>query len=140
MVALPVVLLILPPVMLVVWLGQRSQAPGPLFHTRLRTGGRRGEFAMLKFRSMRVGPIEAKAEAQQASTDDSRIYPLGRFLRRHSIDELPQFWHVLMGSMSVVGPRPVMPLLDAEFARDLKKVAWAAAGSFNHLVASYEFQ
>ncbi len=120
MVALPVVCLILPPVMLVVWLGQRWQAPGPLFHTRLRTGGRHGEFAMLKFRSMHVAPIEAKAEAQQASADDPRIYPLGRFLRRHSLDELPQFWHVLMGSMSVVGPRPVMPLLDEEFARQVQ--------------------
>jgi lipopolysaccharide/colanic/teichoic acid biosynthesis glycosyltransferase len=114
-VAVPVVILILPLLCAVVWIKQRGQAPGPLFHVRERRGLRGRVFRMLKFRSMRVGPEDAAAESRQARVQDERIFPFGRFLRRHSIDEFPQFWNVLMGDMSVVGPRPYMPLLDEEF-------------------------
>ncbi len=119
-VALPVVLLALPPLMLVVWLVQRFQSPGPLFHVRARLGAGRAEFPMLKFRSMRVAPPDEKAEGRQASADDARIYPFARFMRRHSLDEFPQFWNVLTGEMSIVGPRPVMPVLDEEFERQVR--------------------
>lgn len=118
-VALPVVLLVFPVLLPVVWLIQRWQAPGPLFHVRSRTGEKRVEFPMLKFRSMYVAEVDARAEGQQAQANDQRVYPFGRFLRRHSLDEFPQFWNVLMGDMSVVGPRPVMPLLDEEFERQV---------------------
>ena len=120
LVALPVVLLVLPPLMLVVWLGQRRQSPGPLFHVRPRSGEGRAEFPMLKFRTMHVAPPDPQAEGRQASADDERVYPLARFLRRHSLDEFPQFWNVLTGEMSVVGPRPVMPVLDEEFERQVR--------------------
>jgi len=70
---------------------------------------------MLKFRSMFKAPDNAAAEAMQALSEDQRIFPFGRFLRRRSLDEFPQFWNVLVGEMSVVGPRPYMPLLDEEF-------------------------
>ncbi len=119
-VAVPVVVLVLPPLMLVVWLVQRVQSPGPLFHVRPRSGAGRAEFPMLKFRSMHVAPPDAKAEGRQASADDQRIYPFARFLRRHSLDEFPQFWNVLTGEMSIVGPRPVMPVLDEEFERQVR--------------------
>lgn len=119
-VALPVVVLVFPVLMSVVWLIQRRQAPGPLFHVRSRTGERRVEFPMLKFRSMYVANSDAQAEGRQAQANDERVYPFGRFLRRHSLDEFPQFWNVLMGEMSVVGPRPVMPLLDEEFERQVR--------------------
>ncbi len=119
-IALPLVVLVLPVLMLVVWLVQRAQSPGPLFHVRPRSGAGRAEFPMLKFRSMRVAPADAKAEGQQASADDARIYPFARFLRRHSLDEFPQFWNVLTGEMSIVGPRPVMPVLDEEFERQVR--------------------
>ncbi len=119
-VALPVVMLVLPGLILLVWLMQRLQSPGPLFHVRPRSGEKRVQFPMLKFRSMRMAPVDEKAEVQQARTDDQRIYPFGRFLRRHSLDEFPQFWNVLTGEMSLVGPRPVMPLLDEEFERQVR--------------------
>jgi exopolysaccharide biosynthesis polyprenyl glycosylphosphotransferase len=114
-VALPVVALILPPLCAWVAVMQRLQAPGPLFHARERRG-RRGEvFCMLKFRSMFVSTGDAAAESKQALTEDQRVFPFGRFMRRRSLDEFPQFWNVLVGEMSIVGPRPYMPLLDEEF-------------------------
>ncbi|HEX2861275.1 MAG TPA: sugar transferase, partial [Lacunisphaera sp.] len=96
------------------------QSPGPLFHVRARSGSGRAEFPMLKFRSMRAAPWDEHREGRQASADDDRVYPFARFLRRHSLDEFPQFWNVLTGEMSIVGPRPVMPVLDAEFERQVR--------------------
>ena len=119
-VALPVVVLFFPLLIPVVWVVQRIQSPGPLFHVRPRSGEKRVEFFMLKFRSMYVSPPDEKAEVRQAQTGDQRIYPFGRFLRRHSLDEFPQFWNVLTGEMSIVGPRPVMPMLDEEFERQVR--------------------
>jgi exopolysaccharide biosynthesis polyprenyl glycosylphosphotransferase len=118
--ALPVVLLILPPLCAWVWIMQRLQAPGPLFHVRERLGQSGRAFRMLKFRSMRVGPEDAVAESRQARAEDQRIFPFGRLMRRRSLDEFPQFWNVLVGEMSVVGPRPYMPLLDEEFRRQTR--------------------
>jgi lipopolysaccharide/colanic/teichoic acid biosynthesis glycosyltransferase len=114
-VALPVVVVLLPVLTAVVWLVQRWQAPGPVFHVRSRSGEKRAAFAMLKFRTMYAAAPDEVAEVRQARRDDARIFPFGRFLRRHSLDEFPQFWNVLRGDMSVVGPRPYMPRLDEEF-------------------------
>lgn len=119
-VALPVVLFVLPPLCAWVAAMQRIQAPGPLFHARERRGQSGRTFRMLKFRSMRVAPEDAVAESKQAQAEDERIFPFGRFLRRRSLDEFPQFWNVLVGEMSVVGPRPYMPLLDEEFRRQAR--------------------
>ncbi len=113
--ALLVVVLILPPLCAWVAVMQRLQAPGTLFHARERRG-RRGEvFCMLKFRSMFASTGDAAEESMQALSEDQRIFPFGGFMRRRSLDEFPQFWNVLVGEMSVVGPRPYMPLLDEEF-------------------------
>ncbi len=119
-VALPVVVLVLPLLCAWVWCMQRMQAPGPLFHVRERRGQRGEVFRMLKFRSMRVEPEDAAAESRQARAEDARIFPFGRFLRRRSFDEFPQFWNVLVGEMSIVGPRPYMPLLDEEFRQQTR--------------------
>lgn len=76
-----------------------------LFHqVRLGEGGR--PFRLLKLRSMRSAPVGADAGAEVTAEGDPRITRLGRFLRRSSLDELPQLWHVLRGQMTLVGPRP----------------------------------
>ena len=119
-VALPVVLFLPPPLCVWVWMQQRRQAPGPLFHVRERRGLQSAPFRMLKFRSMFAGDDDAAAESRQAKSEDERIFPFGRFLRQRSLDEFPQFWNVLCGDMSVVGPRPYMPLLDEEFRQQAR--------------------
>jgi exopolysaccharide biosynthesis polyprenyl glycosylphosphotransferase len=116
-VALPVVVLLVPPLAVIIWTVQRFQAPGPLFFVRPRGGQNRREFGMLKFRSMYDAGHNPHTEAQQATAGDSRIYPFGRFIRRTSLDEFPNFINVLKGDMSVVGPRPHLPRHDDEFSR-----------------------
>lgn len=119
-ISVPVVLFVLPPLCLWVWGMQRAQAPGPLFHVRERLGQRGRPFRMLKFRSMHVSAEDLAAESRQARAEDDRIFPFGRLMRRRSLDEFPQFLNVFLGQMSVVGPRPYMPLLDAEFRRQTR--------------------
>jgi exopolysaccharide biosynthesis polyprenyl glycosylphosphotransferase len=118
--SLPIVCFVLGPLCAWVWIMQRRQAPGPLFHVRERCGWQGERFQMLKFRSMRVGSDDEASEACQAQREDDRIFPFGRFLRRRSLDEFPQFWNVLRGEMSIVGPRPYMPLLDEEFRQQMR--------------------
>jgi len=102
-VALPVVMFILPPACLVAWFFQRRQSPGPLFFRQRRTGKYNRPFLIYKFRTLYVGNDD---EGRQVVGDDSRVFPAGRWMRKLSIDELPQFINVLIGEMSVVGPRP----------------------------------
>ncbi len=115
-VSLPVVLIVLPPLTLVVALMQRLQSPGPVLHRQFRSGLNRRKFLIYKFRTMHVAGSEHTV-AQQARRGDSRIYPFGAFLRRSSLDELPQFLNVLLGDMSVSGPRPHLIEHDHEFAK-----------------------
>ena len=117
--SLPVVLFVLPPLIVLVWLMQRLQAPGTVFHIQERTGYGHHHFRILKFRSMYEADRDEKAEAQQAHQGDARIYPFGRFLRRTSLDEFPQFWNVLIGEMSAVGPRPHLIVHDNLFAKQM---------------------
>lgn len=102
-VALPVVFFVLPPLTLLVWIFQRKQAPGPVFYQQPRAGVTQATFQIFKFRTMYTNN---SAVAKQASADDDRIFPFGRFLRKTSLDEMPQFINVLIGDMSVAGPRP----------------------------------
>lgn len=89
----------------IVWLMIRLQSPGPLFFKQLRTGLDGKDFYCYKFRSMHVN---ADADRLQATKDDPRKFPFGDFMRKTNIDEIPQFWNVLKGDMSIVGPRPHM--------------------------------
>jgi putative colanic acid biosynthesis UDP-glucose lipid carrier transferase len=79
--------------------------PGPVFFKQKRTGLDGREFWCYKFRSMKVND---EADSVQATKDDPRKTKFGNFMRHTNIDELPQFWNVLMGTMSIVGPRPHM--------------------------------
>ncbi len=119
-VALPVVIFVLLPLCVWVWWMQKRQAPGPLFHVRERRGWQGERFRMWKFRSMRIAADDDVAESRQAKREDERIFRFGRFMRRRSLDEFPQFWNVLRGDMSLVGPRPYMPLLDEEFRQQTR--------------------
>jgi putative colanic acid biosynthesis UDP-glucose lipid carrier transferase len=83
----------------------KLQSPGPVLFKQLRSGRDNKPFWCYKFRSMRINDDSDK---RQASHDDDRVTPIGRFLRRKSIDEFPQFFSVLFGYMSVIGPRPHM--------------------------------
>lgn len=116
-VSLPVVMLLLPPLYVWVWLMQRMQAPGPVLFAQMRTGHNQQPFRLLKFRSMR---LDNPDEVKQATKGDKRIYAFGAFLRRTSLDEFPQFWNVLMGEMSLVGPRPHMLAHDSQFATQMR--------------------
>ncbi len=114
-VSLPVVLFVMPPLVAIVAIVQRFQSPGPIFHRQFRSGLNRRKFLIYKFRTMHVK--SAESVTQQAQRDDSRVYRFGRFLRRSSLDEIPQFLNVLIGDMSVSGPRPHLLEHDEQFAK-----------------------
>lgn len=99
-----VILILLSPLLLGIALSIKLSSKGPIIFKQRRYGLDGKEIAIYKFRSMTV--CEDTGDVVQAKKEDSRITPIGRFLRRTSLDELPQFFNVLQGSMSVVGPRP----------------------------------
>jgi len=118
--SIPALLLVLPLAMILVWLFQRIQSSGPLFFRQERVGLAGRKFVIWKFRSMGHVPSSDMDEAAQATRSDKRIFPAGRFIRRFSIDEIPQFLNVLKGEMSLVGPRPYLAQHDYLFQRDYK--------------------
>ena len=97
-----IALLLSSPALVVVAVAVKLTSPGPILH-RARRAGRHGRpITVHKFRSMRVGQPGSRVTA----AGDPRVTPVGRLIRRGKLDELPQFWDVLIGSMSIVGPRP----------------------------------
>ena len=98
-------ILITSPIMALAAFAVRLESPGPILYKQKRIGRYGKEFEVLKFRSMRVG-AERGIGPQIATSDDPRTTRIGNFLRRTGIDELPQFFLVFIGEMSVVGPRP----------------------------------
>jgi exopolysaccharide biosynthesis polyprenyl glycosylphosphotransferase len=120
------VLLLLSPVLAAVALAIRLDSPGPIFFRQKRVGQNGRAFEMLKFRSM-YRDAEARLEALRAHNEmsgpvfkmanDPRVTKIGGFLRRTSLDEFPQFWNVLKGEMSIVGPRPPIPAEVRQYKR-----------------------
>src|SRR5256885_5615813 len=96
-ISLPVMLVIFPILTVVVWIAQRIQSPGALFHVQTRAGMQNRRFTIYKFRTMRPHHDQ---EARQARADDDRGYPLRKRFRKLSIGEGPPFWDVLLGGMS----------------------------------------
>ncbi|MFF9769333.1 exopolysaccharide biosynthesis polyprenyl glycosylphosphotransferase [Streptomyces sp. NPDC014636] len=111
-------LLVLAPLFAALALAVRMGSPGPAFYRQTRVGKGGATFAMWKFRTMVVGADRMMSGLEEANESDGlmfkvrrdpRVTPLGRLLRRHSLDELPQLLNVLAGNMSLVGPRPPLP-------------------------------
>jgi O-antigen biosynthesis protein WbqP len=99
-------LILLSPLLLGVAIAVKLDSPGPALHWSRRVGRFNRIFAMPKFRTMRTGAPDVATHL--LADPDSWITPLGRFLRRTSLDEIPQLWSVLRGDMSLVGPRPAL--------------------------------
>lgn len=119
-----VAFIILLPVALATAVAIKTTSGGPVLFKQRRVGQHGCEFDFYKFRSMKVGAVHDKAELLHLNEgsgptfkmrDDPRITRVGRSIRRTSIDELPQLWHVLRGQMSLVGPRPQLPAEVAEY-------------------------
>lgn len=119
-------LLVLSPVMLCVAAAVKLSSPGPVFFRQSREGHGGKLFTILKFRTMRVGADAEKAQLQATNeqhgpafkmTNDPRITPVGSFLRKTCLDELPQLWNVLKGDMTLVGPRPLDHRESSQIAR-----------------------
>lgn len=100
-----IILILISPLMLAIAIAVKSTSPGPVYFRQKRNGWNGSVIKVYKFRSMYMHQ-EDDGQVTQATQGDPRITPLGRFLRRTSLDELPQFINVLQGRMSIVGPRP----------------------------------
>ena len=111
-------LVLLSPVMLIVAIAIWIEDGRPVLYRQVRMGLDGKPFAMVKFRSMRVG-AESATGAVWAAKDDPRRTRVGRFIRAWSLDELPQLWNVLVGDMSVIGPRPERPEFVEQFRAEL---------------------
>jgi exopolysaccharide biosynthesis polyprenyl glycosylphosphotransferase len=119
-------LLLLAPAFAAVAVAIRLESPGPVFFRQRRVGQNGRTFMMVKFRSMHLDAESRLAALRRFNEaggpafkmkDDPRVTRVGRFIRRASLDELPQFWNVLCGDMSVVGPRPPLPTEVAQYQR-----------------------
>ena len=116
--------LVLSPLFIIIAIIIKTTSKGPVFFSQRRVGKNGKEFYMYKFRSMVVNAEELKEKlsAQNEMSgpmfkmkDDPRVTKVGKFIRKTSIDELPQLWNVLKGEMSLVGPRPSLPKEVAQF-------------------------
>ena len=106
------------PVVAIAAVAIKIASPGPVFYRQTRVGRHHRQFSIFKLRTM-VPNAEKITGAVLAQRDDPRIYPLGRFLRRTRIDELPQLWNILLGQMSFVGPRPERPEFIETFRHEI---------------------
>ena len=100
----------------ILWIIVKLNSKGPLFFKQEREGLKGTKFSCYKFRSMRINNLSDKVHATK---NDERVTRIGAFMRKTSIDELPQFFNVLLGDMSIVGPRPHMNSLSIEYQKEI---------------------
>lgn len=115
-----VALIVLAPIMAVIAVAVKLTSPGPILFAQERVGLNGRLFTMYKFRTMRVAS-DTESDTKWTTSNDPRRTPIGTVLRKTSLDELPQFFNVLKGDMSVVGPRPERPHFVEQFADDVEK-------------------
>ncbi len=115
-----IAIIITSPIMLVTAIAIKLESPGPVIFKQERIGYKRKPFTMYKFRSMKVQDAEEEKN-EWTTPNDTRKTRVGDFIRRTSIDELPQFFNVLKGDMSVVGPRPERPYFVEKFRKEIPK-------------------
>lgn len=128
-------LLLLCPLLLLVAIWIVIDDPGPVFYRQQRVGKDNKDFGLLKFRSMRVG--SDKKGLITIGERDSRITKAGYYLRKFKIDELPQLWNVLMGDMSMVGPRPEVPKYVDLYTAEQRKVLSVRPGITDYASIEY---
>ncbi len=116
-------ILLTSPIMIITAIAIYAYDGGPVFYkqTRCTIGGK--EYKIMKFRSM-ITDAEKDGKARLASVNDDRITPIGHFIRATRIDELPQFFNILKGEMSFVGPRPERPEIIAEYVKEVPEFAF----------------
>lgn len=110
--------LFISPLLLICAIGVKLSSPGPIFFGQRRVGVDGSEFLMWKFRSMRVADDSVQTK-EWSNKENPRKTRFGDFLRRTSLDELPQIWNVLVGDMSLVGPRPEQPFFVEKFRHEI---------------------
>jgi putative colanic acid biosysnthesis UDP-glucose lipid carrier transferase len=115
-----VLLALASPLMIALALGVKRSSPGPVFYRQERVTWSGASFQMLKFRTM-LSDAESHSGPVWANRNESRATPFGAFLRRWSLDELPQLFNVLRGEMSIVGPRPERPEFVARFRQEIPR-------------------
>ncbi len=116
-------LIIVSPIMLITAIAIKITDGGPVFYKQCRLTKDGKKFAVLKFRSMRVDAEKDGVARLSTGDKDNRITPVGRFIRKVRIDELPQLFNILKGEMSVVGPRPERPEIAEQYMRELPEFA-----------------
>lgn len=115
------------PLLLILWLWVRLSSAGPGFYGGRRIGRGGREFRMWKFRSMYVGS-DAAGGSITSGEDDQRITRAGALLRRTKLDELPQLWNLLVGDVTLVGPRPEAPDIVEHYSREQRRVLEVTPG------------
>ena len=113
-------LVIFSPIMLLTALLVKVTSPGPVLYSQERVGLHNHTFKMYEFRSMEVQDPK-KERSQWTTPHDPRVTPIGKFIRKTSIDEMPQFFNILVGDMSLVGPRPERPLFVEKFKEEIPR-------------------
>ncbi|MRG69297.1 sugar transferase [Lactobacillus reuteri] len=118
-------IVLLSPLMIIIAVLIKTEDHGPIFYKQVRVGKNGKTFKMYKFRSMFVNADKMLAELKEQNDvegpmfkmkEDPRVTKIGHFIRKHSLDELPQFFNVIKGDMSLVGPRPPLPSEVAEYS------------------------